>query len=214
MTDPPGGPTVTDAATGAQPVPDEPAVAAPEPAQPAPLRSQGSPRLPWIIAAVATLLAIGAGIFGAVTYVRAADLSARESARESAKEAGEIVALQISTVDGAQIDQWLAQTKSLATGKFAEDLARGYDEDLRAEFRQSKVRTVGEVIQSFVQSASDDEAVAFVIVRQTTSRPGAEGTIEDELRMEVTLQRQNERWLASDVAVLTPTPPLQQPSGG
>jgi hypothetical protein len=64
---------------------------------------------------------------------------------------------------------------------------------------------VGEVTSSFVQSADDDAAVVFAVVRQTFSSAAQERPVSDELRMEITLVRVNGEWLASDVAVLGPS---------
>lgn len=204
MADPrdlPGDPV---SATTTQPQPSVRRVGEP-PADPTrrPRRTIASPAawLGWLVAAVA----IAAAVYFAT---QAARLQSAEASRVQAQEAAEIVALQITTFDGEDIDEWIRQTQTLATGTFADDLASRYDQQLRDALRDSGVRSVGEVLNSFVQDADAASATVFVIVRQTSSYPSSEQTVEDELRMELTLTREQGRWLASDVAVLSPTPPL------
>jgi Mce-associated membrane protein len=176
--------------------------------EPRPKRSLPSwvPWAGWVVA----LIAISAAVMLALAMTQLQDAA---TLRAEAEEAGEVIALQITTFDGEQIDEWINQTRALATGAFAEDLASRYDQDLRDALRESGVRSVGEVLNSFVQDAQGDRATVFVIVRQTSSYPGVERSVEDELRMELTLQRRDGQWLASDVAVLTPTPPLSTAPG-
>ncbi len=156
----------------------------------------------WVVA----LLAVAAAIWFAL---QAQELRAQEAARTQALEAGEVTALQITTFTGAGIDQWVEQTKTLATGAFAQDLTQQYDQQLRADLREANVESVGEIINSFVQDMKGDEALVFAVLRQTTRYPTYNRTVEDEVRFEITLQRQGDRWLTSDAKLLSPTPPLQ-----
>jgi glutaredoxin 2 len=124
-------------------------------------------------------------------------------------EAGEIAALQLTTFTGAGIDAWVEDTKVLATGQFAQDLSKQYDQKLRKDLREFDVKSVGELINSFVQSIEGDEALVFTVLRQATQYPTFEQTVEDEVRFEIILQRVGGDWLVSDAKLLSPTPALR-----
>ena len=157
--------------------------------------------LAWTVAVVASAVAI---FFAS----QASTLRAQEAAREEALQAGEVAALQLTTFAGASIDEWVEQTRTIATGTFAEELAQRYDQQLRADLREFDVESVGEIINSFVQRLEGDEALIFAVLRQTTRYPTFEQTVEDEVRFEITLARQGDEWLVSDAKLLSPTPPL------
>lgn len=168
----------------------------------------------WLVAAVAIALA-------AWFAVDAQGLRSQESLRAEALRAGELAALQLTTFTGADIDQWVEKTKSLATETFAQDLNKQYDQQLRADLRDLDVQSVGEVLSSFVQRVEGDEAMVFTVLRQTTRYPTFERTVEDEVRFEISLQREQGKWRVSDAQLLSPTPPLQDrpfldgdPNGG
>ena len=165
------------------------------------LRVLGNPRLAW---AIALLALVAATVFG----LQAKSLTEAEEARLQALQAGEVAALQLTTFSGATIDEWVEQTRSLATGAFADEIAQRYDQQLRADLREFDVQSVGETLNSFVQDLEGDEAVVFAVLRQTTRYPTYEQTVEDEVRFEISLQRQNGTWLVSDAKLLSPTPPL------
>ena len=173
-----------------------------------------SPVLPWVIAVVALALA-------AWFALQASELRGREALRAEALRAGELASLQLTTFTGAGIDQWVEKTKSLATADFAQDLNKQYDQQLREDLRELDVEAVGEVLNSFVQRVEGDEAMVFTVLRQTTRYPEFDQTVEDEVRFEISLQRDQGKWQVSDAQLLSPTPPLrerpfldEQPAGG
>ena len=158
--------------------------------------------LPWIIAVLALALA---GWFA----LQASQLRAQEAARTDALTAGELAALQLTTFTGAGIDEWVEKTKTLATDKFAQELNTQYDQKLRADLRELDVESVGEMLNSFVQSMDGDKAMVFTVLRQTTRYPTFDQTVEDEVRFEISLERVEDTWQVSDAQLLSPTPPLQ-----
>ena len=161
-------------------------------------------RSPWLAWGVAIVAAAAAVVFA----VQAGELRSQDAARSEALQAGEVAALQLTTFSGATIDEWVEQTRTIATGTFAEELAQRYDQQLRADLREFDVESVGEIINSFVQRLEGDEALIFAVLRQTTRYPTFEQTVEDEVRFEITLRRENGAWLVSDAKLLSPTPPL------
>lgn len=162
-------------------------------------------RVAW---AVALLALLAAGLMA----LQWQSLRAEAVARDEAREAGEVIAARVTTFDGATIDEFVTKVRRRATGSYAEQVAELFDQDFRAALRAGEVRSVGEVLRSFVQHLEGDDAEVFVLVRQTSVNAARDEPVEDELRMELTLQRVDDEWLAADIAVLGPGMPGLPPA--
>lgn len=154
-------------------------------------------RLAW---GVAVLALLAAAFFGGQWRSLANEASAREGAREAA----EVMAAQITTFEGAAIDEFVEQLRELSTGEYAAQVSELFSAEFREALRDNEVESVGEVMRSFVQDVDGDEAEVFVLVRQTSLNAVLQEPVEDELRMELTLERQDGRWRIADVVVLGP----------
>lgn len=163
-----------------------------------------SARVAWAVAVLALLAA-------AVSGAQWQSLAAEARAREDAREAAEVMAAQVTTFEGATIDEFVEDVRALATGEYADQVTELFNADFREALRENEVRSVGEVTRSFVQDLDGDEAEVFVVVRQTSVNAVLDEPVEDELRMDLTLAREDGRWLVSDVAILGPTPPALPP---
>ena len=161
---------------------------------------------------------LGIGLLGlilaTVFFMQNQDLRRNAEVRETVLEAGEITALRVTTFEGATIDQWVADTQSLATGDYADEVATLFDTDIRQGLAENQVESVGEITRSFVQEIDGDNATVFAVVRQTFTSLNQQQPISDELRMEIELDLVDGRWLASDVAVLGPSTVSPVPEGG
>jgi hypothetical protein len=155
----------------------------------------------WAIAGLALLGFI-------ITLVVALPVLSAERDRTEVRERAEIIAARVTTFEGATIEDWVAETRALATGEYAQQLTDVFDQELRAALRENEVQSVGEIQRSFVQSLEGDQAEVFVLARQTSVNAQREQPIEDELRIEVTLLRVDGEWLASDIVVLGPQAPV------
>jgi Mce-associated membrane protein len=158
-------------------------------------------RVAWAIAGLALLGFI-------ITLVVALPVLSAERDRTEVRERAEIIAARVTTFEGATIEDWVAETRALATGEYAQQLTDVFDQELRAALRENEVQSVGEIQRSFVQSLEGDQAEVFVLARQTSVNAQREQPIEDELRIEVTLLRVDGEWLASDIVVLGPQAPV------
>lgn len=154
-------------------------------------------RVAWAVAALALVAA-------ALMGVQWQALRAEAAARAEAREAAEVIAARVTTFEGATIEDFVSEVADLATGDYAEQVAELFDAEFRAALREGEVESVGQVLRSFVQRMEDGEAEVFVLVRQTSINAALEEPVEDELRMELTVVREDGRWLASDIAVLGP----------
>lgn len=163
-----------------------------------------SARVAWAVAVLALLAA-------AVSGVQWQSLAAEARAREEVREAAEVMAAQVTTFEGATIDEFVAQLRDLATGEYADQVTELFNAEFRQALRDNEVRSVGEVTASFVQDIDGDRAEVFVLVRQTSTNAVLDEPVEDELRMDLTLAHEDGRWLVADVAVLGPEPPALPP---
>lgn len=154
-------------------------------------------RLAWGVAVVSLLVAV-------VSLGWAATMAAEERRADAARERAEVVAEQVTTFRGAQIDRWVAATQELATGDYAEQVSGLFDDEFRQALRENEVESEGEVQRAYVQKLEGDTAEVFVVARQTSTNVLRDEPVEDELRMDITLRHENDEWLASNIAVLNP----------
>jgi hypothetical protein len=172
--------------------------------QPEAAPPQRSPRLPWIVAGVASVVAVAAIVAAILFASWWAPLHNEARDREEAHTIGSEFALHLTSFEGETIDEWVAETQEWATGSYAEQLNRLFDEELRAALRDADVVSQGSLLNLFVQDADGGEATLFAVVRQTIDNRFTEEPFEDELRMEIVLQQVDDEWRVSDVAVLGP----------
>ena len=157
----------------------------------------GSARLAWGVAILALAVAAFAG-------VQWADLYAAERTRDEVREQATALVLSLTTFEGANIEEWVADAQGRATGDYAEQLSTLFDQSLRDALREQEVVSRGEVDELFVQNVDGDEASVFALVTQTIVNATTSDPVQDELRMDITMERVDGEWLASDVAVLGP----------
>lgn len=180
----------------------------------APARTRGAEDIVTVPRSAKALLwqarvGMGVGLLGLalafVFYQGAAGSRAADADREAVLDAGSLMALRVTTFSGDSIDEWVADTQSLATGTYAEEVATLFDVEIRQGLADNQVQSVGQVTSTFVQDVEDDRATVFAVVRQTFTSLNQPQPISDELRMEIALERVDGEWLTSEVAVLGPS---------
>jgi Mce-associated membrane protein len=164
----------------------------------------GSARLAWLVAGIAVVALVSFAVV-AVPALRA------EAEREAISERAELVALRVTTFEGATIEEWAAGIRELATGEYAQQLDDVIDQEFRDALRAIEAESVGRIQSSFVQSVDGDTATAFVVARNTTRNAERPQPIEDEQRIEMTLRRVDGEWLAAEVSILGPQAPTVTP---
>jgi Mce-associated membrane protein len=186
------------AMTDPRPIDAEASAAQPVPPTRRPSRPAGRAMLGWVVAAVAVVVA-------AVFAFLWAGLQNEATDREQVRRAAERLVLQVTTFNGAEIEQWVAALQERSTGAYAQQVNELFDQGLRDELRAREAVSVGELQRLFVQQLEGDEAEVFAVVRQTIANNALDNPVQDELRMDITMRRVDGRWLASRVAVLAPT---------
>jgi hypothetical protein len=154
-------------------------------------------RVAWAVALLATATAV---LFASWW----APLQRAETTRKEVREAATRMVLQFTTFQGATIDQWVNDAKTVATGHYADQLTSLFDQDLRNALRERQVRSVGEILDLFVQDIDRTQAKVFAVVHQTIRNQDTPKPVEDELRIELEMRREQGRWLANNVSILVP----------
>lgn len=155
------------------------------------------PAVAWTVAVVAL---VAAGFFG----TQWADLYSAERTRTAVRAAGQDLALRLTTFEGENIEEWFASASQQATGEYAQQLTDVFNQASRDALREIEVVSRGEVENLFVQDVDGDEASVFAVVKQTYVNNTTPDPVEDELRLDITLELEDGEWLASEVAVLGP----------
>ena len=156
-----------------------------------------SPWLAWSIA----IFALAAAVFAGLQW---ADLYTAEQTRQEVAADGRRLALLLTTFEGENIEDWYADIRDTATGEYATQLQDVFNQDTRDTLREIEVVSRGEISNLFVQDVNGDEAKVFAVVDQTYVNNTLTDPRQDELRMDITLKRVDDRWLGSSVAVLGP----------
>lgn len=153
--------------------------------------------LPVLLVVGALLLAaIGSGVAFGLLFMQRADLDA---ARGTALDTARGYAVTLTTYDYKRADQGIADVLDGATGEFRDQYS-GASGALRQLITRAKATAKGTVLNAGVQSASEDRAEVLVFVDQSVTNAG-EKRETDRNRMLLTLERHEERWLVSEVAL-------------
>lgn len=155
----------------------------------------GNPLIAWMVAGLSIVAAIAFAVAWAPLYSAAKD---RERVRESAEQ----LVLHLTTFEGATIDEWVQDTQRRATDDYAEEVNTLFDPELRGALREAKAKSVGRLINLFVQDVDGDDAMVFAVVRQTITNAASPTPVEDELRMQIELRQVDGDWKAAKVEVL------------
>jgi Mce-associated membrane protein len=167
----------------------------PEAAAPAPA-SLIPPRAPVaLVAALAVVLALLAG--GAlVGAVKLRDAARRDDARAAALAAARQEALNLTSIDGKDIDADLKRVQDGATGAFAKDFAQRA-KDLKSVLTQNAVVAEGRVIDAALVRGDLDTATVLVVVDSTVKNTSVPAGRANTYRMQLDLERHGGRWLTS-----------------
>jgi Mce-associated membrane protein len=138
------------------------------------------------------LLAAGA-LLGAV---KLRDARQRDDARAAAIGAARQEALNLTSIDGKDIDADLKRVQDGATGGFAKDFA-DRAKDLKTVLAENAVLAEGHVIDAALVRGDLDTATVLVVVDSTVKNKAAPAGRQNTYRMQLDLERHGSRWLTS-----------------
>jgi Mce-associated membrane protein len=154
------------------------------------------PRAPLaaIVTLVVVLVLLAAGaLLGAV---KLRDASQRDDARSAALGAARQEALNLTSIDGKDIDADLKRVQDGATGAFAKDFS-DRAKDLKSVLTENAVVAEGHVLDAALVRGDLDTATVIVVVDSTVKNKAVPAGRANTYRMQLDLERQNGRWLTS-----------------
>lgn len=151
-----------------------------------------------VLAAAAGVVCLGAlvaaGVLGWALKQRVDIAHAGQEALATART----YTVALSSVDSTNIDQNFAQVIDGATGKF-KDMYTQSSVQLRQLLIDNKASSKGTVVDSAIKSATKDEVDVLLFVDQSVSNTVNPGPRIDRMRIDMTMEKVNGRWLASKV---------------
>ncbi|MDX6199851.1 MAG: Mce-associated rane protein [Actinomycetota bacterium] len=145
-----------------------------------------------VLVLVLILLAVAA-LLGALKLRDAKQLS---DARAAAIGAARQEALNLTSIDGNDIDADLQRVKDGATGGFAKDFA-DRAKDLKSVLTENAVVAEGHVIDAGLVRGDLDTATVLVVVDSKVKNKSAPSGRANTYRMQLDLERHGSRWLTS-----------------
>lgn len=165
----------------------------------APASASATPRrapVPFIVALVVVLaLLAAAAIVGAL---KLRDDKQRDDARAAALGAARQEALNLTSIDGRDIDKDLQRVLDGATGSFRTDFQQR-SKDLKTVLGENQVVAEGHVIDAALVRGDVDTATALVVVDSTVKNKAAPAGRANSYRMQLDLERHGSRWLTSSL---------------
>ena len=158
--------------------------------------SMTPPRAPiaLIVTLVAVLALLAAGAL--VGAVKLRDASQRDDGRAAAVGAARQEALNLTSIDGRDIDADLKRVQDGATGGFAKDFSQRA-KDLKSVLTENEVIAEGHVIEAAIVRGDGDTATVLVVVDSTVKNKAVPSGRANTYRMQLDLERHGSRWLTS-----------------
>ncbi len=146
----------------------------------------------WLVLVVALVAA--AVFFG----LKARSAEQRESSRDAALQAARQEALNLTSVDGTDLDADLQRVLQGASGQFRTEFA-AQAERLKQLLTENEVRAEGRVLDAGIVRYDDDSATALVVVDSLVKNKSAPDGQNRNYRMQLVLDHVGDRWLTSSL---------------
>jgi hypothetical protein len=118
------------------------------------------------------------------------------------RTAGREFAIALTNFDASTIDADFDRIVDFATGDFADEADRFYDEEIRSQLREAQATSRSEIRDIYVQSFSGDTGLVFFTADQTIANNLSPQPITDTLRVELGMVRVEGEWKIRTVEVL------------
>ncbi|MCM6772573.1 Mce protein [Nocardia sp. CDC159] len=154
------------------------------------------------VAAIATAVVLLLGLTAATAILgwKYTDMRAVQAAAEQARRAAADYAVTLTSVDTANLDANFKSVLDGSTGEFRDVYSKSSTQ-LRQLLIDHKATGHGVVLQSAVQSASENEAVVLLFVDQTVTNTEMPDPRIDHSRIVMTMQRVGGQWKAAKVDI-------------
>lgn len=143
------------------------------------------------------LLVSGLGYLGWRQYEQYRVTEASEAGLQAAKD----YAVVLTTLDAKNIDENYRKSLDGATGEFKDAYSQGANQ-LRQVLIDNKASGTGIVVAAAVKSATPDKVEVLLFVDQSITNAANPSPRIDRNRIDMTMERSGDRWLASKVEIL------------
>lgn len=167
-----------------------------------------------VLAVLGVLGTIGFGLAWRTADSRAVTEDGLAPAVVDMRTAGREFAIALTNFDASTIDADFDRIVDFATGDFAEEADRFYDEEIRAQLRDAQATSRSEIRDIYVQSFSGDTGSVFFTADQTVANNLSPQPITDTLRVELGMIRVEGEWKVRTVEVLDAPPGSQLDASG
>jgi Mce-associated membrane protein len=121
-------------------------------------------------------------------------------ASRAAMDTAKSYAVTLSSIDSKTVDQNFTQVLDGATGEF-KDMYSQSSAQLRQLLIDNKAISRGVVVDAGIKSATDDKVEVLLFIDQSISNSVTPDPRIDRLRMTMTMERVDHRWLASHIDI-------------
>lgn len=152
--------------------------------------------LPWLVAAVAVLVAIA-------TTSQWLELRAEDQTRQQVLRAAEEFVVALTTWDASDgLQDTRDELRAAGTGAFLSEVDELFGGSFGEELEEVEAVSTGDVQDVFVQRIQEDEAIALGVVVQVVSTNLTDTPSRTVRSARMTLTREDDRWLVSGVQLL------------
>ena len=155
-----------------------------------------SRRTPVALVVIVGLLLLALSAAALVGALKLRDATQRDDARAGALAAARQEALNLTSIDGRDIDADLRRVLDGATGGFKTDFSQR-SKDLQSVLKDNAVVAEGKVLEAALVRADNESATALVVVDSTVKNKAAPQGRSNTYRMQLDLERHDGRWLTS-----------------
>ncbi|MBW3659602.1 MAG: hypothetical protein KY457_13255, partial [Actinobacteria bacterium] len=165
-------------------------------AERAPRRARRWWVLPWLVAAVAVLVAMA-------TTSQWLALRAEDQTRQQVLRAAEEFVVALTTWDASDgLQDTRDELRAAGTGTFLTEVDELFGGSFGEELEEVEAVSTGDVQDVFVQRIQEDEAIALGVVVQEVSTNLTDTPSRTVRSARMTLTREGDRWLVSSVQLL------------
>ena len=150
-----------------------------------------------VCALLFTVLVAALGFLGWRQYEQYRLTEASEAGLQAAKD----YAVVLTTLDAKNIDENYRKSLDGATGEFKDAYGQGANQ-LRQVLIDNKASGTGIVVAAAVKSATPDKVEVLLFVDQSITNANNPSPRIDRNRIDMTMERNGDRWLASKVEIL------------